>query len=415
MLGNLRLLVTDQYRQEATRWLKAIRRKESAAICFIPKTDRIIRVEQLFHDEMILKDGLGDPDRYHVQYVTFGSPVIEDASDLQSRIALLLDKSSLDGTTRRTFDEWMKYFVSKDRTLLLVVSEAEKLLTPAEKDTLTYLSYLIDQQYPRVLVVSCFEVNISHSSVMPQLASSTRLYANVFEYPLYEESSSMLFIDLLADEWGIEVSNAEKERIIKLCGGHFWLVKEAVRRISDVGSWSPEDDGMVFRLRTIYEQMLPSEQSALKKLVLGSSDLTSEERLSLAYLERMHFVKDGRCLISMMCDFVKAQGERPPGFSLVGESVYLNNVPVEKFFSRKEHRVIKLLVEHEGEVMSRNDIASALWPVNTEKEYSDWAIDQIIARVRKRLTHLHVSPEILKVIRGKGYLLSLSRDHAGGN
>ena len=118
-------------------------------------------------------------------------------------------------------------------------------------------------------------------------------------------------------------------------------------------------------------------------------------------------------VFAMMCDFIKAQGERPAGFSLVGDSVYLNNVPVEKFFSRKEHRVMKLLVEHEGEVMSRNDIASALWPVDTEKEYSDWAIDQIIARVRKRLVHLHISPEILKVIRGKGYLLSLSRDHAG--
>jgi DNA-binding response OmpR family regulator len=63
-----------------------------------------------------------------------------------------------------------------------------------------------------------------------------------------------------------------------------------------------------------------------------------------------------------------------------------------------------LLLEKNGQTVSRDEIGQALWSDNQE-DYSDWAIDQLIARIRKRLKELSLSPKMVRVVRGKGYIL----------
>lgn len=410
MFQKLRLLVTNQYRQEAKKWLATIARRENLSISFFPKTDRIIRLEQLLHDKELITAALGHPSRYHFQLIDFSAPAVEDSDDLEVRISSILNGEGPSGNPR-SFPSWIDFFQKNKRTLVLVITEAEKLLNPIGKSILTLLSYMIDRYYPNVLVMSIFETQVSHPSHVDQLPPSTRLYANIFEYPLYSASDTRLFIELLEKEWNISVSPKDKDHIVDNCGGHFWLVKEAVRRIAAGGKWSTFDEGMVFRLRTIFEQTLPVEQSVLKKIIAGKSDFSSEERVSIAYLERMRVIdKDQKkCAIGMFNDYILRYEEKPAGLNLTNSTIYLNNVPIDKFFSRKEHRVLRLLLEKDGKVATRNDIANAIWPTDTEKQYSDWAIDQIIARLRKRLLQLYISPKMLQSVRGKGYLFNLSK------
>lgn len=408
MISGLSLLVTDQYRKEAQKWLGALKRKESVSVSFIPKTDRIIRLEQLLGDKQTLRAHLGPPSAYHFQIVDFSSTTVESASDLEQKISGLLHSSGLSEKPLQ-FQAWMAWFQKQKRTLILIIPEGEKLLNPIGKNALSSLSYLVDSYYPHVLVLSFFESHLTHSSYSSLLPPSTRLYANVFQYPLYETSDVLAFIALLEKEWGLKIDQKMKDGIVDTCGGHFWLVKEAVRQITATGTWDPEDEAMLFRLRSIYHQLLPSEQNVLKKLVAGKSDFSLEERLSLDYLQRMRVVHARQVTIGMFTHYILKYEEKPAGFTIVNNVVFLNTVPVDKFFSRKERRVLKVLIEHEGVVVSRNDIASVLWPADTEAQYSDWAIDQIISRVRKRLSELYISPETLAVVRGKGYLLNIPK------
>jgi OmpR family two-component system bacitracin resistance response regulator BceR len=82
-------------------------------------------------------------------------------------------------------------------------------------------------------------------------------------------------------------------------------------------------------------------------------------------------------------------------------------VPLKGFFSRKEYNVLKLLLEQKEKIVSRDAVGATLWPINTEKHYSDWAIDQLIARLRQRLTELSLPPKMIQSVRGKGYKLSI--------
>ena len=56
-----------------------------------------------------------------------------------------------------------------------------------------------------------------------------------------------------------------------------------------------------------------------------------------------------------------------------------------------------------GKIVSREEIAKTIWEQSWEDFYSDWAIDQTISRLRKKLSELDVLPQIIKTIRGRGF------------
>lgn len=405
-LGRLGLLTTDQYRNGVIKWLRALRRKESVAISFIPKTDRIIRLEQLLNDKVLMRSVLGTRSLHIFQLVDFTSSTIEDQEDLYYQIGNHLNSSRI-AEKKLTFVGWMNYLKSKDATLVLTIVEGEKLLNPANSHILTLLSYAVDEHFPSIRILTIFETDITHPTVVAYLPSSTRLYQNIYNYPLYSQEDTRKFVALLEHQYRIPMAAKVKDDIVKRCGGHFWFVKEAVRGIASSGTWSPEDEGMIFRLRTVFHSLLDSEQSLLKKLAMGKSDFTREEKVSIVYLKRMRVINEqNKCTIDILNDFIVKHEEPISTITFADNRLSINNVPIDSFFSKKEHRVIKLLVEKANKIVTREEIALRIWPKDTHEQYSDWAIDQIIARVRKRLGELSLSASNLKVVRGKGYLLT---------
>ncbi len=406
MTGTLEFLETDQFRKARAQWLIAIARKENIAISFVPKTDRVIRFEQLLADKNFMHTILKGTSTYAFQYLDFGSPAIEDRKDLEAKISDQFNRSELANQTM-IFSKWIDYFRKNNITLILIVLEAEQLLNPAGKSTLSTLSYFSDEFFPTIRTITIFEADITHPNTVSYLPPSTRLYQNISRYPLYTPEDTLRFIKLLERQWDIRVSTKEQERIVTYCGGHFWLVKEAIRTLTSAPSWSPEDDGMSFRLRTLFNLFSPSEQSVLTKITRSVTDLTSQEQESLSYLTSMRVIEKNHITIKMLHNFLLGREAKLESFVVEGGKILLNHVPVNSFFSRQEERVMKLLITHSGEVVSRDLIATAIWPTNTQENYSDWAIDQLMRRLRKRIADLSLSPKRLSVVRGKGYLFSL--------
>lgn len=94
--------------------------------------------------------------------------------------------------------------------------------------------------------------------------------------------------------------------------------------------------------------------------------------------------------------------------SLLGEVV--SNYDVEKFLivgedpkdvlSPQELGVFNLLKEKLGVIVSREDIAKELWGKDYSQKYSDWALDSLIRRLRKKLPSKNIV-----TVRGKGVYL----------
>lgn len=400
-------LETKQYKNEVIKWLEALKREENATVLFVPKTDRLIRLAHLLSDKPLIKKILGNPDNYIFLQMAFDPEDIKELPDITQQICEQLNLANLD-TQKHTYEEWISYFSHQSLKLILIIPQAEIYLNPAGKNVLSLISQLNEQYAPLLGILSFFESNFTHPSNMAFMPVSTRLYENIFSYPLYNYEDTISFIEMLEKIWDMVVTPSTKNKIIEKGGGHFWLVKQAVREVESYGSWKVESEGMMFRLRTIFNLLSRHEQEVIKKLIVGKELFGETETYSLKYLKKMRvFDAQDHCLIGAFEDLLLQPQHQMGIIELKENRIFVNDVPVDKLFTRQERHVLKLLLEKGNQVISRDEIAHRMWPIDTQDKYSDWAIDQLITRLRKGLKELSLAPKTLEVVRGKGYRLTV--------
>ncbi len=177
---------------------------------------------------------------------------------------------------------------------------------------------------------------------------------------------------------------------------------------------SPEQLATVarqFRARTelhfedIWARLPAAERNALAWLAVGARP-DSREALAfgqaLPNLERRGYVVEERVFSRAFADFVRRQTQRIELNPDTGE-VRIEKHPVE--LPPKEFALLRFLLEKQGEVVSKDDIASAVWP-----EYhldtvgvSDAMIQKTISRLRKEVDAPGSAFQHIESVRGQGY------------
>jgi DNA-binding response OmpR family regulator len=71
-----------------------------------------------------------------------------------------------------------------------------------------------------------------------------------------------------------------------------------------------------------------------------------------------------------------------------------------------ELNLLRYLVQHAGRAISREEILSSVWQIDTRRT-STRAIDMHVARLRDKLRDDAQNPRILLTVRGKGYMFAL--------
>ncbi|WP_180186447.1 heavy metal response regulator transcription factor [Acinetobacter sp. YH01008] len=80
--------------------------------------------------------------------------------------------------------------------------------------------------------------------------------------------------------------------------------------------------------------------------------------------------------------------------------VYRNEQKIE--LSQKEFALLQLLMEHQGQVMTRSQIASMVWNINFNTDTN--VVDVAIRRLRSKIDD-HYTPKLIHTVRGMGYKL----------
>ncbi|MBD8009723.1 heavy metal response regulator transcription factor [Acinetobacter pecorum] len=80
--------------------------------------------------------------------------------------------------------------------------------------------------------------------------------------------------------------------------------------------------------------------------------------------------------------------------------VYRNVQKID--LSQKEFALLQLLMEHQGQVMTRSQIASMVWNINFNTDTN--VVDVAIRRLRSKIDD-HYTPKLIHTVRGMGYKL----------
>jgi len=394
----------DTYEKMAESWLKIIRYKESGVILFVPKMDRLRRVNQLISDKDILKKYL--PDYKKTKFFVLNPDMINFDDESEWKKAIL---NEADETIKGDLKTVIKTLSKKYRLVFLIIN-AEKLFLEDRADCLASLAG--QQGYnPEISILLLSEVDATNPKYFQNLTKYTVFCQNIIYTPLYDnEKDAMCYFSYLEKKWQIKVPEKLKKDILENIR-HYWLVKEAVRKFRDNPKLNLDqilnNETMELKVRIFFESLLESEQNVLIKIALQKPITTKDEKHSLNYLLKMNIIKKtGSCLVNnifILDKYIKKYLSTDE-FRVLEGSVLLNGIKIDKFFSKKESILLKNFVEKKGKVFSREDIAKNIWGENYCDSYSDWTIDQTISRLRKKIKGLGISPAIIKTIKNQGFI-----------
>ena len=85
---------------------------------------------------------------------------------------------------------------------------------------------------------------------------------------------------------------------------------------------------------------------------------------------------------------------------LLEHKVYRDRNLIE--LTNKEYALLRFLAEHQGEIMTRTQIASQVWNINFDTDTN--VVDVAVRRLRAKIDDAY-QPKLIHTIRGMGYKL----------
>lgn len=91
------------------------------------------------------------------------------------------------------------------------------------------------------------------------------------------------------------------------------------------------------------------------------------------------------------------------------QSVWVDAQKLIPPLSRKQAMLLQIIADAEGQIISKDDIISSIWPGRPADSVSNDAIDSLIKRLRRRLATVEGGNTVLEMVRGRGIRLRQGR------
>jgi len=132
---------------------------------------------------------------------------------------------------------------------------------------------------------------------------------------------------------------------------------------------------------------------------------------------RPHRLKDGDEIQIALCikmGFVGADATLPLELTGPRRGLHVDRAARRVFvggheltppLSVSQYRLLELLLDHEGEVVSRDAIVATVWPEEAAMGISEQAIDALVRRLRDRISAADPDHRYIVTVRGHGFRL----------
>jgi len=166
----------------------------------------------------------------------------------------------------------------------------------------------------------------------------------------------------------------------------------------DVCAAAKEDrpDNPNLNVPVIFLTAYDDESSAVKGLDMGADDYVTKPFRP-------------RELVSRIKNILRRSGKSSPEIRIGDLSVdslkgIVHKGKEEIFLSVLEYRLLLVFLNHKGEVLTRNKLIEEIWDIAGEY-VNDNTLTVYIKRLREKIENDPQKPEIIKTVRGKGYMV----------
>lgn len=290
----------------------------------------------------------------------------------------------------------------KNKQHVFLVSFIDSWLRPTS-NTLLWLSAIVDA-CQQIQFVFLTEENIHLTEKILVIGKHHQLFQHITYIPMYDAKTLEYFIQDYSRILGKQINANQAQAILKISGRHILLVKEAVRLLSLYNVKPGEITQQLsykIKLSQLWNSFSTTEQIVIKT-VLSEKPLSPELNSTYTHLENLgwfdHTLEKPNVTVRGFRQFLDQ--ERTKIISLQLGKLYCENQVIDNQFTQKEHQLLNLFLSNNQDIYGKETIFETLW--NSTDEYSDWAIDKSIHRLRIKLKQLQITSTI-KTHRGRGY------------
>jgi DNA-binding winged helix-turn-helix (wHTH) protein len=239
------------------------------------------------------------------------------------------------------------------------------------------------------------------------------LAQNLIHFPVLEEKDSLFIIKRLENCFNYKIPENGKEKVLNFAGGHPGLIRACLRVLDRYKTLSNEDITAICQqqweintfLEDIWLVLSFEEKEYLIRLV--NEEIRNEKIPE--FLETMRIItkkENSSVVFSKLFEvFARKQKVEKQIISVdpINEQIMVNGLPPKEKISCQEHNLLLAFIKSPGVVFSREKVSEILWNKDSFEKYSDWAIDQIIFQLRRKLEVLGVPCSYIQTIKGRGY------------
>src|SRR5512136_2230420 len=137
--------------------------------------------------------------------------------------------------------------------------------------------------------------------------------------------------------------------------------------------------------------------------VRGSVQLQDGDEIQVALSVRLLFV-GAEATLPLTQEMLRVT---QPGLRLnkSQRQVWVNGVVLDPPLSLSQYRLLEILWEQKGKIVTREEVIAAVWPESDEAGITEQAIDALVRRLRDRLAEVDPDHEYLVTVRGHGFRL----------
>ncbi len=397
-------------------WLAAVHKKDLLAVMSYPASDRQRRLLNLLNQPHTIASLLPNANKYIFISVDFRVDSVTTSEQLESLLMTRIKKELVVSWQEESKDivEFLKKIQKQSgKTIVFAAIGCEKLTH--ENNTNLLIWSTIQQRLGFLRQILFFEANLLDSDHVRFFGNVPAFQPRIATMTLYEKEDVIQFIHYKEDEWKFSVSDTMKESIYAHCGGMLLLVKEALWYLRDnphaplANVWNHME--MQFNLATLWNGFGEPEKRTLAAIAnnLPVTDFSLSQSIHYLLVARVIQQKGNTFIISipLLQQYILRTIPKIYTFTISDHSIVLNGTPIDANFSKSERQVLMKLITENNVVVTRTDLANFVWPDN-HGDYSDWALDSIISRIRKKLGQLGVPPRILSVEKKRGISLKTS-------
>lgn len=227
------------------------------------------------------------------------------------------------------------------------------------------------------------------NSISPKVFSHTSLSlaeSEIFLKPA-SEADLKTICDAYIKRFGLRISEELEQELVRLTGGYIQYLQLAlislnepensINKPKELFNFLLNDERINLQSEELWEDLKIGEQQSILK-VLNDQGLSEKELKESKYLLDSGLIvkisSGYRIFSPLFEEFLKGKN---------GKSEDGSKGKME--LSKKEHLLFSFLKENLDQICEREAIIEAVWPEEEALGVSDWAIDRLVARLRKKI------------------------------